>query len=84
MNPKEYARIIHEKSILRKLIFKGNDIVNEGFEPYDDIDELIDFAESALFEIYNRRMHSVFTPVGNLFSGNVTMIEEWCKEKCLV
>ncbi|MBW1759076.1 MAG: replicative DNA helicase, partial [Deltaproteobacteria bacterium] len=51
VNAKHYAKIIHDKASLRRLIEKANTIYNRCFEDQGNVDELIDFAESSIFEI---------------------------------
>ena len=47
----QYALIVKQKSTLRNLITAGHDIKSLGFKENDDIDELIDQAEKALFSV---------------------------------
>jgi replicative DNA helicase len=48
VNARHYARIIHDKASLRRLIEKTNEIARQCFEDRGDVDELIDFAERAI------------------------------------
>ncbi len=51
-NIKAYARIVREKSVLRKLIEIGTGIANSGYSPEGrGVDELIDAAEREIFQI---------------------------------
>ncbi len=46
-----YAKTVHEKSVLRKLIKAGDDISELGFEETPQIEETLDQAEKKIFEI---------------------------------
>ncbi len=47
----QYATIVKEKAILRKLVLAGDTIKGLGYQEADNIDELIDRAEKALFNV---------------------------------
>ena len=51
VNAQHYAKIVHDKAALRRLIEKANAIVKRCFEERGNADDVIDFAESAIFEI---------------------------------
>ena len=50
-NAKDYAKIVKEKSTLRKLISAGEEIVNNAYAAQDDVSLLVDRAEQSIFEI---------------------------------
>src|SRR3979490_1153589 len=50
-NVEHYARIIKEKSTLRRLIFSANKILAKAYGGGDEADVLLDNAERAIFEI---------------------------------
>lgn len=50
-NLEHYAKIVREKYLLRNLIRTATQIVSESFEPSSEVDELLDRAEKAIFEI---------------------------------
>src|SRR3989338_4314492 len=50
-NVGHYARIVKEKSILRGLINHATQIVTAAYEPEVNVDEVLDRAESLIFEI---------------------------------
>ena len=51
VNAQHYAKIVHDKASLRRLIEKSNAIVKRCFEERGNADDVIDFAEAAIFEI---------------------------------
>ena len=55
VNAQHYARIVHDKAALRRMIEKTNAISQRCFKDQGDVDEIIDFAESAIFEIGQKK-----------------------------
>ena len=48
-----YAKIVEEKSLLRKLIRASTDIVNMGYEASEEVQTIVDSAEKKIFDIVN-------------------------------
>lgn len=57
-NVRAYAEIVSERATLRQLISAGHEIADSGFNPQGrDSAELIDMAESRVFQISDQRPH---------------------------
>ncbi|MFZ7124622.1 MAG: replicative DNA helicase [Desulfobacterales bacterium] len=84
VNAPHYARIVHEKAVLRRLIEKSNRIIRECFEPGKEVDDVIDFAESAIFEVAENKTRQAFAPLGKLIDNNIDILEERQGNKALV
>ncbi len=54
-NIEYHARIVRDKSLLRRLIEAGTDIVQAAYEGRTDVDALIDTAEQRVFEVSFQR-----------------------------
>ncbi|BCL60867.1 hypothetical protein DGMP_15600 [Desulfomarina profundi] len=65
-NISSYAKIIREKSILRKLIEVNTDIAARCYEEQNDIDILVDQAEQAIFDIAGKKSGQNFTPIKSI------------------
>ena len=76
VNAGHYARIVHDKANLRRLIAKSNQIVQRCFEDRGDVDEVLDFAEQAVFEIAESKSRKAFYPITALIEGNIDKLEE--------
>ncbi len=77
-NIRAYADIVREHSVTRQLIHVGNEIANSGFQPEGrNSSELLDAAESKVFEIAEQRSKSGggFESVKNLLTKAVDKIE---------
>lgn len=80
-NAGEYARIIAEKSMLRSLIEKGDQIVNKGYDSTATAAETLEFAESKIFEIGQRRQTKDFEHIKNILLENIDTIDRVSKLK---
>ncbi|MFN3134017.1 MAG: replicative DNA helicase [Candidatus Kryptonium sp.] len=60
-NVEEYAKVIHDKYILREIIKMSNVLANSAFKEDADAFELLDFAEKKLFEISAEKFKSDIT-----------------------
>ena len=83
-NSEHYAHIIHDKASLRRLIERSNAIIHRCFEDQGDVDEVLDFAETAIFEISENKVKPSFYPLGKLIEANIDTLEERQGNKALV
>jgi len=84
VNAKHYAKIVQDKAILRRLIEKANDITKECFEDRGKVDEIIDFAESSIFEISKNKHKQSFYRISEIIDGNIETLEERQGNKALI
>ena len=75
-NVEYYARIVKEKSTLRRLIQSANDVLARAYEAEDDADNQLDEAERSIFQIADDRMRSGFVRVGDLVDAGHELIEK--------
>ncbi len=76
VNAQHYAKIVHDKASLRRLIEKANAIVKRCFEERGDADDVIDYAETAVFEISEKKARQSFYPLSKIILGNIETLEE--------
>ncbi len=79
-----YARIIHQKAVLRNLISVNTDIASRCYEEQGDIDLLVDQAEQAIFDIARSKSGQGFTGIGQIIPGTFSNIEELYERKELI
>ncbi|MCJ7541215.1 MAG: replicative DNA helicase [Desulfobacterales bacterium] len=84
VNAQYYAKIIHEKACLRQLIEKTNAIAKRCFEDQGDVESVIDFAETSIFEISENKIKPAFYPIGKIIEINIDALEERQGNKALV
>lgn len=71
-----YARIVHEKSMLRTLIKTATDIVTISYDDSEEVETLIDKAEEAIFKIADRKIGVGFLPVKSLVHDTIDELEK--------
>ncbi len=74
-NAGEYAKIVSEKASLRALISTAEDIMKKGYEGKDDTQDILNFAESGIFQIGQKRQKSDYTPIQDVLLRNVEIID---------
>ena len=84
VNAQHYARIVHDKAALRRMIEKANAISNRCFKDQGDVDEIIDFAESAIFEVVRKKNKQSFYPLSKIIEENIDTLEERQGNKALL
>ena len=84
VNAPHYAKIVHDKASLRRLIEKANAIVKRCFEDRSEPEEVIDFAETSIFEISEKKSRQSFYPLSKIILGNIETLEEKQGNRSLV
>jgi len=84
VNAQYYAKIVYDKACLRRLIEKTNSIAKRCFEDRGDVDSVIDFAESSIFEISENKIRPTFYPIGKIIESNIDVLEERQGNRALV
>ena len=84
INAQYYAKIVHDKACLRRLIEKANEIAKRCFEDQGNVEDTIDFAENSVFEISENKVKPAFYPLGRIIESNIDMLEELQGTRALV
>jgi replicative DNA helicase len=84
VNAQHYAKIVHDKACLRRLIEKANEIAKRCLEDQGNVDDVIDFAESSVFEISENKIKPAFYPLGKIIENSIDTLEELQGNKALV
>ena len=82
-NIKSHARIVREKSVLRKLIHSSTNIISASYDTTKpvDIDELLDNAERTIFEIAQSKISGAFVSMKDVVGKSFAIIEDLCERK---
>ncbi|HWQ80446.1 MAG TPA: replicative DNA helicase [Anaerovoracaceae bacterium] len=78
-NAGEYAKIVAEKAVLRKLIGTAFDIIEKGYQEKMDSAEVLDFAERGIFEIAQSRQNKDYALIKDILWSNIAKIDEMSK-----
>ncbi|MBN1193192.1 MAG: replicative DNA helicase [Coriobacteriia bacterium] len=75
-NAEYYAQIVKRTSMLRQLIEAATTIQAYGYENPDDIDEVVERAEKAIFDVTNKRVSTNFEVLEELMKTGFHEIEQ--------
>ncbi|WP_210610737.1 replicative DNA helicase [Priestia flexa] len=74
-NIEYYAKIVEEKSILRRLIRTATDIASEGYAREDEVEVLLNEAEKNILEVAQRKNTGVFQNIKDVLVQTYDNIE---------
>src|SRR5690554_2458944 len=75
-NVRHYAKIVEEKSLLRKLIKASSNILDESYEAQGEVNEIIEMAEKKIFDISQGRSSEGFVPIRQVLLDAFDNIEK--------
>ncbi|HAN66799.1 MAG TPA: replicative DNA helicase [Chitinophagaceae bacterium] len=75
-NVESHARIVLQKFIQRELIRISGEIIGESYEDSTDVFDLLDQAESKLFEITNNHLRKNFDSIDTVLVKTIQKIED--------
>src|SRR5512143_894131 len=70
-----YARIVRERAILRRLVEAGTRIVQLGYAAEGDVDDVVDRAQAAVYEVTERRTSEDYLPLEAILPATLDEIE---------
>jgi len=71
-----HARMVRGKATVRRLIEAAQEIAAHGYGEYGDLDEFIDNAERAIFEIAQRSQRSSYEPIRKILGTTIKAVEK--------
>ncbi len=74
-----YAKIVEERSLLRRLIQASTDIISETYEESDDVSSILDAAEQKILEVSERKNRSGFIKISDVLRDSMEEIDELYK-----
>lgn len=81
VNVKEYATIVSEKALLRKLIKTTEEVENACYLNNGSVEELLDESERKMFKLFQQKNSVEFTPIKDIVLDTLSTIEEASKTK---
>jgi len=83
-NIEYYARIVKEKAILRRLIQTSTEIITQSYEDRADVENFLDDAERAIFQISEHRVKPSFYSIRDIVKESFKTIEKLYERKELI
>ena len=80
-NIRHHSRIVNEKALLRNLINTATEIISQGYEDSRDIEELLDYAENAIFNISENKIKPSFILIRDIIKDSFETIERLSEKK---
>ena len=80
-NVQKYIKIVEEKSILRNLIRTANEIIELGYNPTEDVEDIMDGAEKKIFDIMQSKNQKGYSPIKDVLVESFTKLEELYNRK---
>src|SRR5580693_3340111 len=74
-NASYYAKIVEEHALLRRLVTVAGEIAELGYSVPEDVTEVVDRAESMIFDVAQRRMVDTMSPLRDLLAQSLDHLE---------
>ena len=84
LNIEHYARIVKDKSTLRRLIQISSETMSRSYRDEDPTEEILQSAEKAIYDISNAQFRSGYTPIPPIVSDVYKQIEDLSNRKAPV
>ena len=75
-NAMKYIKIVEEKSTLRRLIKTANEIIELGYSPTEDVEDIMEGAEKKIFNIMQEKNQKGYAPIKDVLVESFTKLEE--------
>ena len=75
-NAEYYAKIVEELALLRRLVSVAGEISELGYSVPEDVTEVLDRAESLVFDVAQRRVVDTMTPLEELLGDTLDHLEQ--------
>ncbi len=80
-NVQKYINIVEEKSKLRDLIKTANDIIELGYDPTEDVDDIMENVEKKVFNLTQGKNQKGYSPIKDVLVDSFTQLEELYNRK---
>jgi replicative DNA helicase len=79
-NAAYYARIVQQKALLRRLIDAGTAVARMGYEAADEAEQVVDKAESLIYEVAQMGATSEYSQLRDLLNDSFAAIEKLAEQ----
>ena len=80
-NVERYIKIVEEKSTLRTLIKTANDLISLGYDPTQDVEDIMDSAEKKIFNVMQKRNQTGYSSIKDILVDSFTELEDLYNRK---
>jgi len=83
-NARYHAKIVKEKAILRNLITTSTEIISMSYESDQDVQELLDTAETKIFSISEKMVNRSYFHIKDVLKDTIEMVDRLYDKKELI
>ena len=80
-NAEKYIKIVSEKATLRELIRTANEIIDLGYDPTEDLNDIMEGAEKRIFNVMQGKNQKGYEQIKDVLVENFTKLEELYNRK---
>lgn len=80
-NAIKYIKIVEEKATLRNLIKTANEIIELGYDPTEDVEDVMQGATKKIFSIMQNKNQKGYTPIKDVLVDSFIQLEELYNRK---
>ena len=80
-NAGQYIKIVEEKSSLRNLIKTANELIDLGYDPTQEVEDIVDSAEKKIFELMQRKSQKGYSSIKDVLVDTFTQLEQLYNQK---
>lgn len=80
-NVDKYIKIVEEKSTLRNLIRTANEIIEYGYDPTQEVEDIMDNAEKQIFNIMQKKNQTGYSSIKDILVDSFTELEDLYNRK---
>ena len=80
-NVDKYIKIVEEKATLRTLIRTANELITLGYDPTQEVEELMDNAEKKIFGVMQNRSQKTYSSMKDILVDTFVELEELYNRK---
>ena len=80
-NAAKYIKIVEEKSTLRNLIKTANEIIELGYDPTEELEDIMEDAEKRIFNIMQDKNQKGYAAIKDVLVESFTQLEELYNRK---
>ena len=80
-NANKYIKIVEDKATLRKLIKTANEIIELGYDPTEEVEDIMEGAEKKIFNLMQDKNQKGYTPIKDILVESFNNLEELYNRK---
>jgi len=80
-NVDKYIKIVEEKAVLRNLIKTADSIVALGYDPTQEVEQVMDEAEKKIFNVMQNRNQKGYSPIKDVLVDTFAQLEQLYNQK---